>query len=116
MPDGSRSQAFWAVTNNSGNVLEGDLEYMLNAIYFYNSLDKGMFDGHENDWVLVYEETVKKYGPKYTNPQLVDLDEEMPGALYLPVDPTLRKQFLNPYRPPARRMLAQRAHYEEYLV
>ena len=44
MPDVIRSQAFWAITNDSGNVLEGDQEYVLNCIYFYDSLDKGMFD------------------------------------------------------------------------
>ncbi|CAG8635436.1 13641_t:CDS:2, partial [Ambispora gerdemannii] len=117
MPDITRSQVFWALTDDSGNVLEGDREYALNCIYFYDSLDKGMFDGHEKDWVLIYEQTVKKYeSEEYTNQQLGDLDEEMPGALYLPLDPILREKYVNPYIPPARAVLARRNNYGEYLI
>jgi len=117
MPDIIRSQTFWAFTDDSGNVLEGDQEYMLNCIYFHDSLDKGMFDDHEKYWVLIYEQTVKKYESKeYMNQQLGDLDEEMPGVLYVPIDPILREQYNNPYVPLAKVMLAQRANYGEYLV
>ncbi|CAG8617622.1 5535_t:CDS:2, partial [Ambispora leptoticha] len=117
MPDITRSHVFWALTDDSCNVLEGDQEYALNCIYFYDSLDKGMFDGHEKDWVLIYEQTVKKYeSEEYTNQQLVDLDEEMPGALYLPLDPILREKYVNPYIPPARAVLARRNNYGEYLI
>ncbi|CAG8632097.1 12199_t:CDS:2, partial [Ambispora gerdemannii] len=116
MPDITRSHVFWALTDDSCNVLEGDQEYALNCIYFYDSLDKGMFDGHEKDWVLIYEQTVKKYeSEEYTNQQLGDLDEEMPGALYLPLDPILREKYVNPYIPPARAVLARRNNYGEYL-
>ena len=43
---------------------------------------------------------VKKYGQEYTGKELVDLEEEMPGAIYLPVDKSRRDDLAK--SPPAR--------------
>jgi hypothetical protein len=51
-----------------------------------NFVKKIKDDEHKDDWVLVYKQEVKKYGPEYTSKELEDLEEEMPGAIYLPVD------------------------------
>ena len=45
---------------------------------------------------------VKKFGPKYTNQQLSDLDKEIPGAVYLPVDDQSRHVKV----PPAKIVIA----------
>jgi hypothetical protein len=51
---------------------------------FFDNLDKGTFDEHKDDWVLVYKQEAKKYGTREkTGKELVDL---MPGAIYLLVD------------------------------
>ncbi|RGB24597.1 hypothetical protein C1646_772840 [Rhizophagus diaphanus] len=105
MPQNTRDQVFWVFTDN--DVTEDDQEYALNCIYFYNSLDNGMFDEHKQDWVLVYKQSVVEYGEKKSNQQRSDLDREMPGALYLPVDSLLREEFLNPKIPAARAVLSQ---------
>ncbi|CAB4411354.1 unnamed protein product [Rhizophagus irregularis] len=107
MPQNTRDQVFWVFTDIY--VTEDDQEYALNCIYFYNSLDNGMFDEHKQDWVLVYKQSVVEYGEKKSNKQRSDLDREMPGALYLPVDSLLRGEFLNPKIPAARAVLSQRS-------
>ncbi|CAG8435384.1 10748_t:CDS:2 [Funneliformis mosseae] len=115
MPQNTRDQVFWVFTDI--DVTEDDKEYALNCIYFYNSLDKGMFDEHKQDWVLVYKQSVVEYGEKKSNKQRSDLDREMPGALYLPVDSLLREEFLNPKIPAARAVLSQRsADGGEYMI
>lgn len=106
MPQNTREQVFWVFTDI--DVTEDDQEYALNCIYFYNSLDKGIFDEYKQDWVLVYKQNVVEYGEKKSNKQRLDLDREMPGALYLPIDLLLRKEFLNPKIPAARAVLSQR--------
>ena len=71
------------------------IETAANLLYFYNSLEAGKFDEHQKDWVLVDGQKVVKYGSdKYTNQQLSDLEEEMPAAIYLPVDPLVRENYL----------------------
>ncbi|PKY23216.1 hypothetical protein RhiirB3_473165 [Rhizophagus irregularis] len=115
MPQNTRDQVFWVFTDN--DVTKDDQEYALNCIYFYNSLDNGMFDEHKQDWVLVYKQSVVEYGEKKSNKQRSDLDREMPGALYLPVDSLLRGEFLNPKIPAARAVLSQRsAGGGEYMI
>src|SRR5581483_12505546 len=74
------------------SALEFDDETALNLIFFYDNIDKGSFDDHKDEWVLVlvYKQEVKKYGPEYTGKELEDLEDEMPGAIYLPVDKSRR--------------------------
>ncbi|CAG8639110.1 5767_t:CDS:2, partial [Paraglomus occultum] len=75
MPDIIRRQVFWGFTDD--------------------------VDAPE-DWVLVYGQKIVKYGSdEYTNKQLSDLEDEMPGVIYIPVDPLLREKYLHPV--PARR-------------
>src|SRR2546430_279508 len=90
MPHYARDQVFWAFSDIE--VTEDDQEYAHNCIYFYDGLDKGLFNEHKEDWVLVYKQRVVKYGEKKTKKQLSELDREMPGALYLPVDSLVRKE------------------------
>ena len=86
-------------------------------MYFYNSLDRGLFNEHKENWVLVCKQRIVKYGEKKTNQQLSDLDREMPGVLYLPVDSLLRKEIVNPKIPAARAVLSQRSgDGGEYMV
>jgi hypothetical protein len=116
MPDGVRSDVFWAITDDKG-VIEGDREYALNSIYFFNGLDKGMFDEHKQDWVLVYNQSVKWYGrQKYSGEDFADLQEEMPGVLYLPVDLELLDQELNPKIAAPRAVRFQCTNNAEFLV
>ena len=115
MPQITRDQVFWVFTDI--DVTEDDQEYVLNCIYFYDSLDKGLFDEHKKDWVLVYKQSVVEYGEKKSNQQLLDLDCEMPGTLYLPVDSLLREEFINPKIPAARTVLSQHStDGGEYMV
>ncbi|RHZ69358.1 hypothetical protein Glove_284g95 [Diversispora epigaea] len=100
MPDNIRSQIFWVFTND--NAQEDDKEHSLNCIYFYDNLDKGLFNEHKDEWVMIYKQKIIKYGKEYTNQQLADLDEKMPGIVYLPVDPLLREKIVNPKVLPAR--------------
>jgi hypothetical protein len=75
---------------------ESDREYALNCIYFYQSLENGLFNDHKEDWVLVHQQKIVKYGRAITNQQMVDLELELPGALYIPVNSSLREKFVNP--------------------
>ncbi|CAI2185488.1 536_t:CDS:2 [Funneliformis geosporum] len=105
MNEVDRGTAFFYLTDESA--LEFDDETGFNLIFFYNNIDKGTFDEHKNDWVLVYKQEVKKYGTsEYTSKELVDLEDEMPGAIYLPVDDNIAKS------PPARTVSAHRANQE----
>ncbi|RIA95846.1 hypothetical protein C1645_756500, partial [Glomus cerebriforme] len=113
MPKYARDQVFWAFSDI--DVTEDDQEYALNCVYFYDSLDKGLFNEHKEDWVLVYKQSVAKYGKKKINQQLSNLDREMPGALYLPVDSLLREEIAK--IPAARAVLSQRSgDGGEYMV
>ncbi|RHZ81134.1 hypothetical protein Glove_123g56 [Diversispora epigaea] len=51
----------------------------------------GTFDEHKDSWVLIYNQEVKKYGPEYKGKELEDLENEMPGAVYLPIDKKCRE-------------------------
>ncbi|CAB4492741.1 unnamed protein product [Rhizophagus irregularis] len=91
--------------------LEYDDESALNPIYFYNNIDKGTFDEHKDDYVLVYKQEVKKYGTsEYTSKELEDLEDEMPGAIYLPVDKSRRDSAAE--SSPARTVSAHHANQE----
>ena len=96
MPDNIRSQVFWGFTDDLNfNAPGGDMDR--EVLYFYNSLEAGKFDEHQKDWVLVNGQKVVKYGSdEYTNQQLTDLQEEIPAAIYIPVDPLLREKYLHP--------------------
>jgi hypothetical protein len=107
MPENAREHIFWALTDD--DVAEDDQEYALNSVYFYDSLDRGLFNEHKESWVQVYRQRVVKYGEKKTRQQRSDLDLEMPGVLYLPVDSLLREEIVNPKIPPARAVLSQRS-------
>src|SRR4051794_26488886 len=99
MDEASRSTAFSFLGDEPA--LEFDDEAAFNLICFYNNIDKGTFDEHKDDYVLVYKQEVKKYGTsEYTSKELEDLEDEMPGAIYLPVDKTRRD--LAARSPPAK--------------
>lgn len=116
MHENIRKQIFWAFTDEI-DALESDREFALNVIYFYDSLEKGLFNDHGENWVLVHKQKVVKYGGTITNQQIEALELEMPGALYLPVDPLLREKIVNPKILPARAVHSQRSNNgEEYMV
>lgn len=116
MHENVRHQIFWAFTDEI-DALESDREYALNSIYFYDNLEKGLFNDHKEDWVLVHKQKVVEYGGTITNHQMADLELKMPGALYLPVDSSLREEIVNPKIPPARAVHSQRSiNGEEYMV
>ena len=109
MDEANRGSAFFYLADESA--LEFDDETGLNLIFFFDSIDKGTFDGHKNDWVLVYKQQVKKYGTsKYTSKELEDLEDEMPGAIYLPVDKSRRDNLVK--SPPARTVSDHRNNQE----
>ncbi|CAJ0768204.1 2063_t:CDS:2 [Entrophospora sp. SA101] len=71
----------------------------------------GTFDEHKDSWVLVYKQEVKKYGTsEYTSKELEDLEDEMPGAIYLPVDKSRRDGLVKSQ--PARTVCALRTRNE----
>ncbi|CAI2188105.1 17610_t:CDS:2, partial [Funneliformis geosporum] len=116
MHENIRSQIFWAFTNEI-DADEIDQEFALNCIYFYECLEKGLFNDHKEDWVLVYKQKVVKYGKALTNQQMSDLELEMPGALYFPVDSSLLEKIANPKIPPARAVHSQRSNDGgEYMI
>ncbi|CAJ0759996.1 11686_t:CDS:2, partial [Entrophospora sp. SA101] len=85
MDDCDKRTVFFYLTDE--DPLEYDDEAGLNLLFFFDSIDKGTFDEHKDSWVLVYKQEVKKYGTsEYTSKELEDLEDEMPGAVYLPVD------------------------------
>ncbi|CAG8522261.1 6835_t:CDS:2 [Diversispora eburnea] len=77
----------------------------LNLIFFYDNIDKGTFDEHKDSSVLVYKQEVKEYGSEYTSKELENLEEEMPGAIYLPVDKLCYNNLAK--SPPARTVRIQ---------
>ena len=108
MDDCDKHTVFFYLTDE--DALEYDDETALNLIFFFDNIDKGTFDEHKDSWVLVYKQEVKKYGSEYTGKELVNLEEEMPGAIYLPVDKSHRDNLAK--SPPARTVSAQRANQE----
>jgi hypothetical protein len=109
MDEANRSTAFFYLADESA--LEFDDEAALNLIFFFNNIDKGTFDEHKDDYVLVYKQEVKNYGTsEYTSKELDDLEDEMPGAIYLPVDKSRRDSAAK--SPPARTVSAHRANQE----
>lgn len=91
--------------------LEFDDETAFNLIFFFDNLDKGTFDEHKDSWVLVYKQEVKKYGTsEYTSKELEDLEQEMLGAIYLPVDKLHLDNLMKSL--PAKTVSAQRVNRE----
>ncbi|CAG8553287.1 12734_t:CDS:2 [Gigaspora margarita] len=85
MPDHYRHHVFWALTDDVGR-FENDDKVAYNYLVFFNCLDKDKFEMHMNKWVLVYWQKVIEYGQEFTEEQWSKLDEEKPGAIYLPAD------------------------------
>ncbi|CAG8504514.1 5780_t:CDS:2 [Funneliformis mosseae] len=110
--DPNRAMVFFFLADEE-SALEFDDETGFNLIFFYDNIDKGSFDGHKDEWVLVYKQQVKKYGPEYTNKELMDLDEEMPGAIYLPVDKSRRDDLV---KSPSARTVSARHVNQEHLL
>ncbi|CAG8837188.1 40965_t:CDS:2, partial [Gigaspora margarita] len=83
----------------------------MKQLSIFDNLDKGTFDEHKDSWVLVYKQEVKKYGTsEYTSKELEDLEQEMPGAIYLPVDKLHLDNLMK--SPPAKTVSAQRVNRE----
>lgn len=66
-------------------------EEVLNLIFFYKNIDKETFDKHKGDWVLIYNQKVKK---EYMSKELNDFEDKMPNAIYLPVDKSIQNRFI----------------------
>ncbi|RGB37235.1 hypothetical protein C1646_757191 [Rhizophagus diaphanus] len=112
MDDIMRSTVFFYLADESA--LEYDDESALNLIFFYNNIDKGTFDEHKDGYVLVHKQEVKKYGTsKYTSKELEDLEDEMPGAIYLPVDKSRRD---NAEKSPSARTVSAHRAIQEHIV
>ncbi|RHZ80848.1 hypothetical protein Glove_131g94 [Diversispora epigaea] len=111
MNDDDRATAFFYIGDDSA--LEFDDEAGLNLISFFDNLDRGTFDEHKDSWVLIYKQEVKKYGSEYTSKELWDLENEMPGAIYLPVDTKRREDLVKVA--PARTVNA-RHNEDEHMV
>ncbi|RHZ72555.1 hypothetical protein Glove_242g2 [Diversispora epigaea] len=115
--DNIKYHVFRAFTDDDEDIGEDDQEHALNCLHFYQILDKGQFNNHKKDWVLIYKQKVVKYGNEYTDQQLSDLDQKMPGAIYFPVDPLLREKIVNPKIPAARAVHSQRSvNGDEYMI
>src|SRR5437879_4268793 len=109
MEDCVRATVFFYLADESA--LEFDDETALNLIFFFDNLDKGTFDEHKDDWALVYKQEVKKYETsEYTSKELEDLEQEMPGAICLPVGKSRLDDLMK--SPPARTVSARRVNQE----
>jgi hypothetical protein len=71
MPQNTRELVFWAFSDIY--VTEDDQEYSLNCIYFFDCLDRELFNEHKEDWMLVYKQRIVKYGERKTKQQRSDL-------------------------------------------
>ncbi|PKK77453.1 hypothetical protein RhiirC2_771325 [Rhizophagus irregularis] len=112
MDDIMRSTVFFYLADESA--LEYDDESALNLIFFFNNIDKGTFDKHKDEYVLVHKQEVKKYGTsEYTSKELEDLEDEMPGAIYFPVDKSRRD---NPTKSPSARTVSAHRAIQEHMV
>ncbi|RHZ86392.1 hypothetical protein Glove_51g45 [Diversispora epigaea] len=109
MEDCVRASVFFYLADESA--LEFDDETAFNLIFFFDNLDKGTFDEHKDDWALVYKQEVKKYETsEYTSKELEDLEQEMPGAICLPVGKSRLDDLMK--SPPARTVSARRVNQE----
>ncbi|CAG8630186.1 10010_t:CDS:2, partial [Diversispora eburnea] len=92
------------------SAVEFDDEMGFNMIFFYENLDKGTFDEHKDDWVLIYKQEIIKYDPECMKNELADLEEEMPGSIYFPVDQRRHEDLVKVL--PARTVIARRTENE----
>ncbi|RHZ86769.1 hypothetical protein Glove_46g156 [Diversispora epigaea] len=107
MSDIDRGTVFFYIADESA--VEFDDEMGFNMIFFYENLDKGTFDEHKDDWVLIYKQEIIKYGSECTRKELEDLEEEMPGSIYFPID---QKRHEDVKVLPARTVKARRTENE----
>ncbi|CAB5340403.1 hypothetical protein RhiirA5_438583 [Rhizophagus irregularis] len=84
MPEHIRRHCFFKITDYQSNI--DDVQIGCNTIFFYNVLDKGGFLRHENDWVMVYNQKIIEYGKQYSDYELMQIFEKMPGVVQLPVN------------------------------
>ncbi|CAB4388062.1 unnamed protein product [Rhizophagus irregularis] len=112
MNDADRGMVFFFLADEE-SALEFDDETAFNLIFFYYNIDKGAFDEHKDEWALVYKQQLIKYGPEYTRKELRDLEEEMPGAIYLPVDKLRRDDLVKSL--PARTVSARHVNQEHMI-
>lgn len=84
MPEYMRRNCFFRITDYESNI--DDVQIGRNIIFFYNALDKGEFLGHENCWVTVYNQEIIEYGKEYSDDELIQIFEKMPGVIQLPVN------------------------------
>ncbi|RUP44864.1 hypothetical protein BC936DRAFT_148925 [Jimgerdemannia flammicorona] len=89
MPELFRSQTFEGIIDADDD--EESVEYINNAaafnlLSFYYKLDKDEFVGHENEWVVIYNQAVERFGPELKGDEGADILEAIPGAIQLPVD------------------------------
>ncbi|RUP03408.1 hypothetical protein BC936DRAFT_140579 [Jimgerdemannia flammicorona] len=89
MPELFKSQAFKGIIYADDD--EESVEYIdnvaaFNLLSFYDKLDKGDFVGHENEWVVIHNQAVERFGPELKGDEGADILEAMPGAIQLPVD------------------------------
>ncbi|KAF0373743.1 ATP dependent DNA helicase [Gigaspora margarita] len=102
MPEYLRKDAFIKIADVD---LEFEDEVGFNMIFFYNTLDRGEFVGHEDKWVTVNDQKVIEYGKEYSNDQLNSVFKIMPNAIQLPVDQTRLLQ-----SKPTKMVIAQRTN------
>ncbi|CAG8619491.1 uncharacterized protein OCT59_019644 [Rhizophagus irregularis] len=83
MPEHMRRFCFNQITDSESNI---DVQSGYNIIFFYNALESGEFLGHENDWVMVYNQEIIAYGKLYSDDELNHIFKKMPSAIQLPVN------------------------------
>ncbi|CAG8791052.1 20923_t:CDS:2, partial [Racocetra persica] len=92
MEDCVRATVFFYLADESA--LKFDDETAFNLIFFFDNLDKGTFDEYKDSWVK----------------ELEDLEQEMPGAVYLPVDKSHLDNLMKSQ--PAKTVSVQRVNRE----
>ncbi|RIA87389.1 hypothetical protein C1645_827858 [Glomus cerebriforme] len=78
-----RRYCFNQITNSEFKI---DVQSGYNIIFFYQVLESGEFLGHENEWIMVYNQEIMAYKKKYSDDELNHIFKKMPGAIQFPVN------------------------------
>ncbi|RUS34403.1 hypothetical protein BC938DRAFT_480636 [Jimgerdemannia flammicorona] len=84
MPDFYRTYCVTTIGEDYSDVPEQ--AQVRNMLFFYNQLDAGAFDDHQDKWILIDKETVIKITDEEDKDFCGNLDDETSAPISLPVD------------------------------
>ncbi|KAI8819018.1 uncharacterized protein EV422DRAFT_536333 [Fimicolochytrium jonesii] len=63
---------------------EGRSDYVENLIAFYKLRSEGAFAGHEDEWVLIHDQSIVRFFP--SEDDIIEVVDEHPGGAFQPVN------------------------------